>query len=238
MSPFGLNAILTTINSAIFLCANLEGVRFLNHLGEPIPTVSEDPSERPDGIAYFVFDATVPPVQTDNRLASLATFTIRFALPLPQHDRSSSTAVNPPPDTDHEPAPSLAELLASAVAASHVSDGENYIDAGARLAQLQQHVDAALLQTPTARRLFPSTAAPGTYTTVSPKIMSVSPASSSEDFFFSVLDDSGEALSVLLVTRSFWRFPLVNFAGSTLPVNMLAPSRRTVVFASTCLLSA
>jgi hypothetical protein len=99
MSPFGLNAILTTINSAIFLCANLEGVRFLNHLGEPIPTVSEDPSERPDGIAYFVFDATVPPVQTDNRLASLATFTIRFALPLPQHDRSSSTAVNPPPDT-------------------------------------------------------------------------------------------------------------------------------------------
>jgi hypothetical protein len=50
-------------------------------------------------------------------------------------------------------------------------------------------------------------------------MMSVSPAGSSEDF--SVLDYSGEALSVLLVTR-LWRFPLGNLAGSTLPANMLA----------------
>jgi hypothetical protein len=31
-------------------------------MGEPIPNVSEEPSERPDGIAFFVFDATVGPV--------------------------------------------------------------------------------------------------------------------------------------------------------------------------------
>jgi hypothetical protein len=175
-------AVLAAIKSAIFQCANLGGVRFLNHLGEPIPNVSEEPSERPDGIAFFVFDTTVGPALTDNRLVALSTFTVRFALPLPQHDRPFATTVQPPDGAGDDPplaTLTLEEVLASAVAASQATDGEDYIDASARLALLQQQVDAVLHQTPTARRLFQSASAPGNLPTASPKMSRVLQSDSS-----------------------------------------------------------
>jgi hypothetical protein len=97
-------------------------------MGEPIPHVSEEPSERPDGVAFFVFDVTVGPALTDNRLVALSTFTVRFTLPLPQHDRPIVTSVQPPDDAGDNPplaTPTLAEILASAVAASQATDGED-----------------------------------------------------------------------------------------------------------------
>jgi hypothetical protein len=82
---------ITNLQSALFRCKNLSGIRFLNRDGEPVNTISEDPTERPDGIAFFVFDTTVMPVKVVCRLSSIGPFTVHFALPLPQHDRPAHT---------------------------------------------------------------------------------------------------------------------------------------------------
>jgi hypothetical protein len=76
-------------------------------MGEPIYNVSEEPSEQPDGLAFFVFDATIGLVQTDNRPADINPFSIRFALPLPQHDRSNNSTETHPDDMSGDTPPTF-----------------------------------------------------------------------------------------------------------------------------------
>jgi hypothetical protein len=105
-------------------------------------------------------------------------FNIRFALPLPQHNRSPPITVTPTNGSGEDPPPTpltIEQELASAVAASHTTtDGEDYIDARACLAQLQLQVDTIIQKTPTPCRLFLSTSVPGTFTALlSPKMARV-----------------------------------------------------------------
>jgi hypothetical protein len=81
----------------------------------------------------------------------------------------------PPPDgaSGNTPPATIEQLLESALAASKTADEDDYFDAGIALTKLQQQLDAVLHSTPTARRLFQSTSAPGTFTTVSPKMSRV-----------------------------------------------------------------
>ena len=168
-------AVILAIQSSIFHCRNLTGVRFLDHMGATVLRVSDDTSARPDSLSYFVFDATIGPGLTDNRLAALSTFNVRFALPLPQHDRAAIDPTMPPPDdaTAHTPPATIEELLASAIAASVNADDDEYFDASTSLSHLREQLDSVLQTTPAARRLFHSTSVPGTFTTVSPKMSRV-----------------------------------------------------------------
>jgi hypothetical protein len=169
--------ILANIRSALFSCTNLSGIRFLNRDGVPVTNLGEDPTMREDSIAFFVFDSTVVPAAIDCRLSAVGPLTIRFALPLPQHDRQALTisppvaALDPdPPMTVHPAFSTIEQELEAAIAASQpATDEDSYVNPSARLAALQSKIETIMQQTPTPRRLFPSPAAPWAYTSLSPK---------------------------------------------------------------------
>jgi hypothetical protein len=154
-------AIIWMIQGALFHCVNLKGVRFRR----------EEPFKRPDGLAFFVFDTTVGPVVTDNRLAALNRFSIRFALPLPpqQHDRSNPT--EPPPDGMSGDTPPAFPTIEQEFASANIATWE-----------MITSIPAPTLTTANANRnhheedtnpmpsLPVSTSVPGTFTSLSPKM--------------------------------------------------------------------
>jgi len=172
-------AVLALLQSALFRCENLSGVRFLDREGVPVGAIAEDPTERQDSIAFFVFDTTIVAADIDLRLAAIEPFTIRFALPLPQHFRGTDTDLPPTfpltttPDQLEAVGPAFQSLEAkmdAAIADSHGTEGDDYLNAGARLSALQAKIHAIMEQTPTPRRLFQSAVSPGTFTSLSPKM--------------------------------------------------------------------
>jgi len=167
-------AVISTLNSALFHCVNLSGIRFLNRDGAPVNNVSEDHTTREDGIAFFTFDSTVTPSKIDCRLSDISPFTIRFALPLPQHDHAAInqlTCTTPTQTTNTPPTfVTMEEALEKVATASLPVDGEDPIDTAAHLAALHLEIQEVIQKTPTARRLFHSTTAPGTFTSLSPKM--------------------------------------------------------------------
>jgi hypothetical protein len=172
-------AVIATLNSALYQCTNLRGIRFLDRDGAPISNISEDPSMRDDGIAYFVFDSTILPTKTDCRLSPIGPFTIRFALPLPQHERQSAmnptanpfNPTTPNANTNDSSPTTLERTIAAALEASETAAGDEYINPAARLAALQQQVRTIMEQTP--RRLFDSTATTGGFPSFSPKMAQI-----------------------------------------------------------------
>jgi hypothetical protein len=123
-----------------------------------------------------MFDATLGPVMTDCRLAAaLNAFSIRFALPLPQHDHSNPTTETFPNGTAGDPPPTFLtveqELASSAIlAASQPTDGADFINARDRLTQLQLQGETIMKKTRTPCRLFQSTSVPGTFMSLSSKM--------------------------------------------------------------------
>ena len=173
-------AVLALLESALFRCENLSGIRFIDRGGVPIATIDEDPDEREDDIVFFVFNTTILAGDIDRRLAAIEPFTIRFALPLPQHVRGTGTDLPPtspltmsPPHQLTAAGPTLQDWEAkmeAAISDSLEREGEETPRTRARLTALQTELRAIVAQTPTPKRLFQSSAAPGTFTSLSPKM--------------------------------------------------------------------
>jgi hypothetical protein len=64
-------AVLALLQSALFRCENLSSIPFIDRAGVPIETIDEDPAERQDDIAFFVFDAMILAGDVDRRLAAI-----------------------------------------------------------------------------------------------------------------------------------------------------------------------
>ena len=156
--------VIARLQAALFQCPNLTGLRFLDQDGNPAGAVVEDPADRPDGLAFFVFDTTVIASDIDSRLSAIEPFTIRFALPLPQHVlRRGRWGTHPAhlPLWLHchrnPPSPLFSEArLEAAVAGSVAPEGEVAVDADARLLALQVELRSIMRQAPSPRRLFQS----------------------------------------------------------------------------------
>ena len=186
-------AIVSAVQATLFHCENLTGIRFLNRKGKPMGSaVNEDPAKRQDSIAFFVFETTVIPATIDNRLSAISPFTIHLALPLPQSDRTAAAVTTPTnetnlstPETHPANLQTLEQQLESAIADSRDKDDEDFdkeaddSNAATRLATLQAQIAAIMAQTPTPRRLFPSTTTPGTFTSMSPKMAQLLAANAS-----------------------------------------------------------
>lgn len=172
-------AVLTHLHAALFQCSNLTGLRFLDQDGNPVGTVVEDPADRPDGIAFFVFDTTVTASTIDHRLSAVDPFTIRFALPLPQTERPVAAAAVPaagrPGSNAIEtprPSASFEARLEAAIAGSVALEGDDAsVDSSARLLALQVELRSLMRQAPSPRRLFQSGGNYGTLgTSLSPQM--------------------------------------------------------------------
>ena len=76
--------ICSSIRSAFFTITNLTDLGFRDHQGRPLTTpITVNPTNRPTGITYFAFRATVDPSTIDSRITK-SRITIEFWLALPQ----------------------------------------------------------------------------------------------------------------------------------------------------------
>jgi hypothetical protein len=173
-------AVIARLQAALFKCSNLTGLRFLDLNGTPVGDVVENPEDRPDGVAFFVFDTTVIASAIDRRLSAVDPFTIRFALPLPQTERPVVATATPDPsagdpgsiaiETPH-PSPSFVARLEAAIAGSVALEGDDSVDSASRLLALQVELRSLVRQTLSPRRLFQSGGHGGTLgTSLSPQM--------------------------------------------------------------------
>ena len=135
--------------------------------------VDEDPTKRPDDLAFFVFNTTVAAVTVDPCLSAINPFSLRFALPLPQSDRPSTSGTTTPlTDAATPPAQNTLEQQMQALldAASLVAMDITDDDAPTHLNTLVAQLRTVISQTQVPRQLFPSTTWPSSFMAFSPKM--------------------------------------------------------------------